>query len=350
LAKTKTKLLELLDKFSFYQKAFFKRVKEENFDDKVAEYWWNVISSQASYSFAKSHSYPYSKLTYLTMYLKSKYPKQFFVALLNNTARNKEDREGTSEISKIIFTARKDYGIKTEPPDINKSRSKFYLNKNGDIQFGFNAIKDVGKAGKLIAEKSPYGSFGDFMGQTETETAINKRVIMALIYAGCFNSLESDKASLIKEYETLKDKKGRNQNAFIDITKMKAGNKGKTVKYDKVYFLRKEIEFLNLTFENVDDSEVYPAISKLEFPNERITCSAFVEVIRERISKKGKPYIYMRITDFAQSVSLMAFKEKKEYLDDMKINKGMTVRVKATKAQGSTDLYFVDDITVQKNE
>lgn len=345
----KTKLLLLLDEFSNYRKKFFEKVKQEGFDESVAERWWQIISGQASYSFAKSHSYPYSKLTYLTMYLKAKYPKQFILALLNNTARAKEDKDGLNEISKIIFSAKRDYGVPIYPPHFNKSAVEF-TSEGAGIRFGLNAVKDIGKSAEAIVGHRPYSDFDDFLIKTEPVKSINKRAIMALIFSGAFDTVNKDKNALIAHYKQKKKGGDEKQTTFIDIEVLKDDVGKKSVeRYDSLEFIQKEIEYINMTFKDIGGSEEFPSLSRADSSNSPVKFSAYVETIKERVSKNGNNYILLRLTDFNDHMSVMCFNKTRDNLVENEVRKGSLVRAIVNKASGDGNMYFADTVKIVEN-
>lgn len=344
----KTKLLLLLEEFEGYKNKFFDKVKQEGFDANVAEKWWQIISGQASYSFAKSHSYPYSKLTYLTMYLKAKYPKQFILSLLNNTQRAKEDKEGINKLSTIIFSAKRDYNVPIYPPHYNKSDVKF-KSEGAGIRFGLNAIKDIGKSAEAIVENRPYEDFSDFLDKSHSISEINKRSIMALIFSGAFNTTNNDKNELIKLYTGTKSKKS-NQLSFLDLDKLRAENPDiKIETYDKLQLIQKEIEYINMTFEDLGHSEDFPSLSRVDLAKMNIKFSAYVETVKEKISKNKNQYALLRLTDFNEYVNIMCFNKLYQYVMDNKIKRGMMVRVIANKPDEDSTIYFAEVINLVEN-
>lgn len=56
--KVKSKLLTLLGDFEGIKKKFYEKVNHEGFESEIAQFWWDKISGQASYSFALSHCLP----------------------------------------------------------------------------------------------------------------------------------------------------------------------------------------------------------------------------------------------------------------------------------------------------
>jgi DNA polymerase III alpha subunit len=340
--KLKSKLESLLEDFDKVRKKFYKKVEVEGFGEDVSKFWWDKISGQASYSFAKSHSRPYSHLTYLTMYLKHYYPKLFFTSLLNNTKRAKADSDGTNKITSIIYSAKKDFSIKILKPDINESKEKFVSVENG-VRFGFDSIKDVGKASTLITKNQPYESFEHFLIKVSKIGTINKRVVEALIFSGCFDSFDSDRNKLYNHYSNKKKNKDLKQTYFT-----KTKDDDIVVTFNKLKLVQKEIEYLNYSFDNIGGTDEYPVLSSTDLSKERIRASAYIESFQEKVSKKsGKKYIYLKLTDFGTNLTTMIFGEEKDNFIGCKPEKGMLIRFEANKPK-DFDVYFINKIKIVK--
>ena len=58
------------------------QIEKEKLDPEIGPLLWKILEDSANYSFNKSHSISYASLTALTVYLKFKYPQQFFLACL----------------------------------------------------------------------------------------------------------------------------------------------------------------------------------------------------------------------------------------------------------------------------
>lgn len=108
-----------------------------------------------------SHSVAYSKLSYVTAWLKYYYPAEFLAALLNS-------EENAKEVS-IYMTECKRLGIEVKLPDINKSDLN-YTTKDGVIYMGLSNVKGLGgaKAQHVIANR-PYTSYADLVKKVNTK-------------------------------------------------------------------------------------------------------------------------------------------------------------------------------------
>lgn len=98
--------------------------------------------------------------------------------------------------------------IKIRVPDVNRSGSKFTLDKStGEILFGFGSVKGVGEASiDTIIENRPYNNIEDAIERLPKKV-FNKRVGQALIKAGAFSFEDENRFSLLNKYwDIRKDK------------------------------------------------------------------------------------------------------------------------------------------------
>lgn len=184
-----------------YKDQFVQGSSEHGIDKELAEDIWGKLTQFASYAFNASHSTGYAAQAYQDMYLKTKYPIEFYTSLMS------QDQD------KIASAAReaKYKGIKVLPPDINVSDESFVI--DGDnIRFGLTAIKNVGQAAvKEIAfvrqDGGPFKSYDDFCERIN-QRKCNKKVKESLINAGAFDCFDmrsewSEEDIIEKEVELL---------------------------------------------------------------------------------------------------------------------------------------------------
>jgi len=176
----------------------------------VANRIFDEMMDFASYAFNKSHAACYAVLAYRTAYLKLYYPVEFMTALINSYMG------GSDAVAKYVYTARR-LGLTVLPPDVNKSRARFSVerlqqtNPDGSpklaIRFGLAAVKSVGSAvmDQLVQERSDHGPFTSFFDFCERTNGLNKRMLEALIYAGCFDGMGVKRAQLLNIYEQALD-------------------------------------------------------------------------------------------------------------------------------------------------
>ena len=173
--------------------------------EAVADRIFDEMMDFASYAFNKSHAACYAVLAYRTAYLKLYYPVEFMTALINSYMG------GSDTVAKYVYTARR-LGLAVLPPDVNRSRSRFsveQVGKNEDgskqlaIRFGLAAVKSVGGGvmDALVRERTERGAFRNFFDFCERTDGLNKRMLEALICAGCFDSMGARRSQLLAVYE-----------------------------------------------------------------------------------------------------------------------------------------------------
>jgi DNA polymerase-3 subunit alpha len=185
------------EKMAEQKDKFIKGCIHNGISEEDANNIFHDIEAFASYGFNKSHAIAYSTISYQTAYLRTKYPVEFFCALMC-TADKQE------QIIRYINYC-KSHNIEVLPPDINASNEEFTV--VGDaIRFGLTAIKDVGlTAIRKIMQARKHDSFEDiydFMSRID-RTKVNRKVIEALIEAGAFDSFGHKRASMIATAEDL---------------------------------------------------------------------------------------------------------------------------------------------------
>jgi len=167
--------------------------------EAVANRIFDEMMDFASYAFNKSHAAAYAVLAYRTAYLKHYYPVEFMTALINSYM-------GTSDkVAEYVYSAQRQ-GIKTLPPDVNRSRARFSP-ENGAIRFGLAAVRGVGDKvmRDMVQNRERDGAFRTFFDFCERTGGLNKRMLESLISAGCFDSMGAKRAQLLAIYEQALD-------------------------------------------------------------------------------------------------------------------------------------------------
>ena len=177
---------------------FINKSIENGYSYETAEQVYNLILKFANYGFNKSHSVGYATVAYKMAFLKTYFFKYFETAILNNVI-------GNDTKTKIYLAEIKQNNIKILPPDINLSTSKYKVEDN-TIRCPLSIISNVGSLiSREILEKrklAPYKSFIDFVVRTYS-IGINKKVLISLIKAGCFNSFGINEKTLINNLDSI---------------------------------------------------------------------------------------------------------------------------------------------------
>lgn len=199
-----------------WKKKIEKKCEENNIDSEVADILWKVAEDSANYSFNKSHSISYSMLAAWTIYLKFKYPKQFFLSLLRMSNFEPNPQSEVSNISKELSH----FGIKLLPPNLIKSNFDFTI--DGDnIRYGLSSIKGISEKTieplRLFRNEENVNNFEVFL--SAKHCGINIGTLSSLIQAGALSdTMDEDRAKFVLEaqlFNLLTDREKRN---FISIS------------------------------------------------------------------------------------------------------------------------------------
>ncbi|MBO5411533.1 MAG: DNA polymerase III subunit alpha [Clostridia bacterium] len=195
--KKKKELMEQKDKFIYgAPEEGITGCASKGIPPEVAGKIFSDMESFASYAFNKSHAAAYAVVAYRTAYLKYFYPKEFLAGILNDRIDKIE------EVSKYILYM-KEKNIDVLPPDINRSKTIFWVEGNG-LRIGLGALRGVGQDAieAVIKEREEHGLFKDFSDFIcRCAKYVNKRIVESLIYAGAFDSFGHTRQALAAVYE-----------------------------------------------------------------------------------------------------------------------------------------------------
>lgn len=161
---------------------FFDKAKEKGRDETVTKEVWRQVSSFAGYSFSKAHSASFAVESYQSLYLKTYYPMEFMVAVLNNY--------GGFYQRWVYVNALQQTGAKVNLPCVNNSDS--VVNINGDVVYlGFVGIQ--GLENRLIEmipqERNQNGNYNDLEDLIKrTQLTLEQAIILIRIGALRFTS------------------------------------------------------------------------------------------------------------------------------------------------------------------
>lgn len=155
-------------------------------DVDIAMKIFNQVQQFAEYGFNKSHSAAYAIVAWWTLWLKVHYPAEFLAAMMTS------DCLKTEKLIAYISEADR-LGVKVNPPDVNVGKYAFGVDRDGNIIYGFSAIKGIGaplvdRLAKEREEHGPYRDFFDFVARVGKEY-ITKGMLEALIKAGALDSI-----------------------------------------------------------------------------------------------------------------------------------------------------------------
>ena len=155
---------------------------------------YDAMEKFAGYGFNKSHSAPYAYLGYLTAYLKANHGAAFMAANLSCAM------DFTDKVQQLFEDAKANK-LTVLAPDINRGAYRFMPMDRATIQYGLGAVKGTGRGAieNIVAARAsggPYKNLLDFVKRVDRHT-VNRRAMEALIRAGAFDSIETNRAALL---------------------------------------------------------------------------------------------------------------------------------------------------------
>ena len=178
-----------------WKKKIKEKIKQNNLEPEIGDVLWGILEDSANYSFNKSHSIAYAALAAITIYLKFKYPQQFFLSLLKMT---RHEPDPISEVSKIQKEFH-NFNMKLLPPHIIKSDSDFSL-EDKDIRFGLLSIKGISEKSieKVNDFRNKYSNKFEIF-EAAGEAGLSIGMLSALIQAGALQGFAQSRSKVVLE-------------------------------------------------------------------------------------------------------------------------------------------------------
>ena len=180
--RSKRELQLIVDKF-------FENCRARGYPEELTKEVWRQIESFAGYSFSKAHSASFAVESYQSLYLKTYFPHEFHVAVINNFG-------GFYSTWVYVNEARK-WGAKIHLPCVNKSEYNTTL-YGTDVYPGLNLIQNLESSfGESIpAERMEHGDYTgleDFIARTR----ITIEQLILLVRLDAFRFTGIDKKQLL---------------------------------------------------------------------------------------------------------------------------------------------------------
>lgn len=328
MGKKKKDLMEQL------KEQFVAGCKANGHDEKIVKKIWNDWESFAQYAFNKSHSTCYAYVSYQTAYLKAHFPAEYMAAVLS---RNFTDIKKIT----IFMDEAKRMGMSVLGPDINESKLKFNVNKDGNIRFGLGAIKGVGEAAvlKLIEERKANGPFKNIFDFVERVnlSQVNKKNLEALATAGAFDNLDTIKRgqyfsldekensfieNLIRYGNKYQNDQNSNQQSLfggadsIEIARPLIPANNDWLKLEKlnrekeiigVYLSAHPLDDFRFEFDNFCNAKLNEFDDLESIKNRELTIGGIVTEVKHSMTKTGKPFGFLTIQDYTDSFRFALF-------------------------------------------
>jgi len=229
------------DEFNLIVEKFFNNCRSFGYPEEVTKEVWRQIESFAGYSFSKAHSASYAVESFQSLYLKTYFPVEFMVAVINNF--------GGFYHTWVYFNEARRLGAKLHLPDINRSLQLTTL-YGADVYMGFIHIQSLEKllAKQIVEERKQNG---DYQNLADFVYRVNPGIesLLLLIRVNAFRFTGKEKSALMWEAHTL----------------LKKTPKNKEVKMRSLFPLLSK-EFLLPQLESDQIIDAYDEIELLGFP------------------------------------------------------------------------------------
>jgi DNA polymerase-3 subunit alpha len=177
--------------FDRIREKFFANCASFGYPDTITKEVWRQIESFGGYSFSKAHSASFAVESYQSLYLKTYYPLEFMVAVINNF--------GGFYSTELYFHELRRAGGKVQAPCINNSEVLTTI-RGQDVYMGFVHVKSLENATieSFLHERSQHGAYlnlYDFIERTGT----GPEQLNILIRVGAFRFTGKNKKELLWE-------------------------------------------------------------------------------------------------------------------------------------------------------
>lgn len=256
---------------------------------EIATELWNQFREWSSYGFNRSHSICYAIVSYQTAWLRTYYPEEFVLAVLNNDMNVKN----LSEI--------RTQGFKILPIDFKKSKSSWFWDSvEGGFRIPFKIIKGFGDSSmtdlKILQESN---SFKEFLWKRKkNKSKVNRSQIESMIILGAFDCFETNRKRLQKVWAEFQVAKRLTEDGLQEIIDKLAND---PEEFQVAELKSAEVELYGLTIStNIFTQVQDPILQKYTFDNwSTQKPQVFVEIqkIIKRQTKAGKTFLIINCID-----------------------------------------------------
>ena len=295
--------------------------RERGYDPALAEQLFDLMTKFAEYGFNKSHTAAYAVVTYHTAWLKRYHCAAFMAATLSS------DMDNTDTV-KIFYEDTIANKIKVLGPDVNASAYRFEPVDRDTIRYGLGAVKGTGEqaVNVILAARNNGGPFKDLFDfcQRCDKRMVNRRTIEALIRAGAFDSLDSNRHKLLAsvgiamEFAEQSEKNAMQSSLFDlgDVAEEHAPQYVDMLPWDERSQLMEEKTALGFFFSGHPYDSYKPelsrfirrSLSQLQPAKEFQTLAGIVVGVRTQMTRRGK-MLFVQLDDGTAMVEVSVFNE-----------------------------------------
>lgn len=186
------------NRFALMKEKFFQNCEVKGYSTELTTEVWRQMESFAGYSFCKAHSASFAVESFQDLYLKTYYPMEFMIGVINNF--------GGFYSTELYFLELRKTGAQIHLPCVNNSS---YLTsiRGIDVYIGLVHLKGFEKklAEKIIVERAFHGPFQHLQDFIE-RTGITAEQLNILVSIGAFRFTGKSKKRLLWEANFLQKK------------------------------------------------------------------------------------------------------------------------------------------------
>ncbi|MBN1158124.1 MAG: hypothetical protein JXA61_01985, partial [Bacteroidales bacterium] len=200
--------------FGRIQDRFFSNCRERGYSDELTAEVWRQIASFAGYAFSKAHSASYAVESYQSLYLKTYFPQEFMVAVINNF--------GGFYHTWVYFNEVRRSGASIHLPCVNKSDYRTCIS-GSDVYIGLIHIVNLEQktSEAIIQEREQHGSYQsleDFIRRVP----VGSEQLVILIRLDAFRFTGKTKKKLLWESRLLQgNQSNEDRNPLLFCEKVK---------------------------------------------------------------------------------------------------------------------------------
>ncbi len=304
---------------------------KRGYSEELARKIYDLILKFAAYGFNKAHSVSYATISYRMAYLKAHYKEDFMKTLLNF------ELNSVNKTKEYIYECKKE-DLNILKPDINKS-DKYYLKEKDGIRYPLTGLKNLGSmiVNNILDERKngDFKSIYDFIKRTNRKN-INKKTLISLIDAGCFDSFDLnhrtmiDGIDLIINYgELIKDL----DEEFVLLPELEIKEE-----YSKHELLKRELDVIGLY---ISDNPITEYKQKLNnkfnicdvshWFDKNVNIIGTIDYVKEVETKKQDKMCFIKISDELASIDGVVFPQLYKTLNEIKKDKTVLISGKVEK-------------------
>jgi len=311
------------EKLAMERPKFIRGAISKGYDEELANKVFDLILKFANYGFNKSHSVAYAVIGYKMAFLKTYFLKYFLTSSLSNVIGNENK-------TKIYISEARNNGVEILCPCVNKSGYK-YINEEKGIRCPLSIIRNVGKAGYTEIERArkdgEFISFVDFVSRCYSQT-LNRKAIIYLIYAGCFDMFGYNKKTLINNLDNVIN--------YAELIK-----DGGMIGIEEPFIVCEDeftkSELINLEYDTFGfyltshptlvykDNKDIDLIDISKHFDRRVSAVVLIERMKEVVTKNNDIMVFVTGSDNTDSINITLFPNV--YKENRDINKGDIIRV-----------------------